>query len=370
MDSAKEPNPAAERAERPAVTAQYVIASCRGGILSVFYDNGKPVRLDFSGGKTSLVGNIYLGRVQHIVKNLDAAFVDIGEEKPAFLTDAGRYALHGKSEAGKPLLVEGGELIVKVKKDAHGLKGPSVTASFREKSDRSLLQKASFQKAPVLLKAADPTWRTVLRECFSGTHAERTEAEILTDLPEVFQALTGQPPEEEPVYVKKLPERFRKTGKPLCDAETGIPVRFRNDPQIRLTSLYSMETLLTSCTERKVWLKSGGFLVIDPVEAMTVIDVNSGKFDKKGARDSTIRRVDLEAAEEAMQQIRLRNLSGIIVIDFIDLSTPEDQEALLRRLRELASLDPVRTEVIDITKLNLVEITRRKSGRTLAEQLI
>ena len=136
-----------------------------------------------------------------------------------------------------------------------------------------------------------------------------------------------------------------------------------------LKSLYSLETAVSSATDRRVWLKSGGYLVIDPVEAMTVIDVNTGKTDKKGSKDDIIRLTDREAAEEAMRQLRLRNLSGIILIDFIDMKEEADREALMRLLRERAKNDPNGTEIVDITKLNLVEIVRRKKGRTLAEQL-
>ena len=102
---------------------------------------------------------------------------------------------------------------------------------------------------------------------------------------------------------------------------------------------------------------------------MTVIDVNTGKTDKKGSKDDIIRLTDREAAEEAMRQLRLRNLSGIILIDFIDMKEEADREALMRLLRERAKNDPNGTEIVDITKLNLVEIVRRKKGRTLAEQL-
>ena len=102
---------------------------------------------------------------------------------------------------------------------------------------------------------------------------------------------------------------------------------------------------------------------------MTVIDVNTGTTDKKGSTDDIIRLTDREAAEEAMRQLRLRNLSGIILIDFIDMKEEADREALMRLLRERAKNDPNGTEIVDITKLNLVEIVRRKKGRTLAEQL-
>ena len=381
---------------------RFAAASFQGGILSAFYENQMPVRVDFSAGESSLVGNIYLGRVSHIVKNLGAVFVDIGEERPAFLADAGSYVLGNAESSSGRRLREGDFLPVKVRKDAHGIKGPTVTSRFPERKDQELMQRVPFLSAPARLLTAEPSWLSMLRECFplskssgnlissqssgnqaslpgdaaetadtgeGGTTGKDSCDEIITDSAEIFEILTGKKPPEEVSYRKKLPEKFRTREELPLDIHTGVRVRFWNDPKISLSSLYAMETLLRDCTSRKVWLKGGGFLVIDPTEAMTVIDVNSGKFEKSGSRRETIRRVDLEAAEEIMRQVRLRNLSGIIVADFIDLSEKEDQESLLALLRELAAGDPVQTEIVDLTKLNLVEMTRRKSGRTLAEQI-
>ena len=181
--------------------------------------------------------------------------------------------------------------------------------------------------------------------------------------------MTGKQPPEEEAWRKDLPAHLRKE-RPAARTRNGrFSVRFYADPVLPLKSLYSLETAVSSATDRRVWLKSGGYLVIDPVEAMTVIDVNTGKTDKKGSKDDIIRLTDREAAEEAMRQLRLRNLSGIILIDFIDMKEEADREALMRLLRERAKNDPNGTEIVDITKLNLVEIVRRKKGRTLAEQL-
>ena len=121
---------------------------------------------------------------------------------------------------------------------------------------------------------------------------------------------------------------------------------------------------------KKVWMKSGGYLVIEPTEALVVIDVNTGKYSGKKALRETIMKINLEAAEEIGHQIRLRNLSGIIVIDFIDMEREEDKKFLLKRLEEIVSKDPVKTTVVEITKLNLVEITRKKIRKPLCEQAL
>lgn len=138
---------------------------------------------------------------------------------------------------------------------------------------------------------------------------------------------------------------------------------------VALIKLYRIEKTLEEALNKKVWLKSGGYLVIEPTEALTVIDVNTGKYaGKKNLRD-TIMKINLEAAEEASRQLRLRNLSGIIIIDFIDMEMEEDRKRLLKKLAEWCGRDPVKTTVVDITKLNLVEVTRKKIRRPLYEQV-
>ena len=121
--------------------------------------------------------------------------------------------------------------------------------------------------------------------------------------------------------------------------------------------------------QKRVWLRSGGYLVIEYTEAMTVIDVNTGKYPGKKNQKDTIRMTNLEAAKEISRQLRLRNLSGIIMVDFIDMKRQEDREALMDSLRTFVLADPVKTTVVDMTALNLVEITRKKEKKPLWEQI-
>ena len=118
-----------------------------------------------------------------------------------------------------------------------------------------------------------------------------------------------------------------------------------------------------------MWLKSGGYLVIEPTEAMTVIDVNTGKYTGKKNKRDTILKINLEAAAEISHQMRLRNFSGIILVDFIDMEEKEDQELLMKTLAVQCARDPVKTTVVDMTRLNLVEITRKKIRKPLHEQV-
>jgi len=154
-------------------------------------------------------------------------------------------------------------------------------------------------------------------------------------------------------------------------------IRLYQDPDFPLDKLYSLETRLEEAMGRMVWLKSGANLVVEQTESLTAIDVNTGKCTKlpgdrafKGpSSEDTMRRVNLEAAVEVARQLRLRNLSGIIIVDFINLATLAQEEELLQMLRELTREDPVTVKVVDITPLGLVEITRKKVYPSLREQL-
>lgn len=156
--------------------------------------------------------------------------------------------------------------------------------------------------------------------------------------------------------------------------ETELPdkkglLRLYDDTSFSLCKLYSTDTALQKALNEKVWLRHGGYLVIQPTEALTVIDVNSGKNISKGKNEEGIMKINLEAAREAARQIRLRNLSGIIIIDFINMESDENINLLIREFRGFLAADPIQTTLVDITPLNLVEVTRKKVHRPLYEQV-
>ena len=164
---------------------------------------------------------------------------------------------------------------------------------------------------------------------------------IITDDPQIYNSL----------------EHYLKEN----DLQNLSKLRLYQDDLLPLYKLCRLEREIDLATSRQVWLKSGGYLVIDPTEALTVIDVNTGKYSGKKLRRETLKTINLEAAKEAARQIRLRNLSGIILIDFINMENKEDQKELLAFLESRLFADPVKTRLIDMTKLELVEITRKKS---------
>ena len=138
---------------------------------------------------------------------------------------------------------------------------------------------------------------------------------------------------------------------------------------LSLSSLYSLERRIQEALQERVWMKSGGYLVIQPTEALTVIDVNSGKSVAKKQAEEHHLKINLEAAQEIAHQLRLRNLSGIIIVDFIDMKSGSYQEMLMQALRNAVRTDSVPVQVVGMTRLNLVEITRKKIKKPLAEQV-
>jgi ribonuclease G len=144
-------------------------------------------------------------------------------------------------------------------------------------------------------------------------------------------------------------------------------LRLYEDKLLPLYKLYSVESLLANALKEYVWLKSGAYLVIQPTEALTVIDVNTGKCISKKKDDEAYLKINIEAAKEAARQIRLRNLSGIILVDFINMDTKESMDVLLELFEKELKKDPIATTLVDVTKLQLVEVTRKKVRRPLHE---
>lgn len=146
-------------------------------------------------------------------------------------------------------------------------------------------------------------------------------------------------------------------------------LKLYTDHLFPLSKLYNVESQIRDALKERVWLKSGAYLVIQPTEALTVIDVNTGKFISNKNKEEGFLKVNLEAAQEIGRQLRLRNYSGIILVDFIDMKKTESKEKLMAALHGIAAKDKVRTAVVDMTKLGLVEITRKKIKKPLHEQV-
>lgn len=369
------------------------------------------IRLESDQGK-SIFGNIYTGQVENIASNIQAAFVQIEPGKRCYypLAEAQR-AVFSAGRKGKGPLRPGDELLVQVNRDAMKGKLPALTSNLNftgrylvlttgdkkfglssklSQEDRHRLSGWLREEAErpdkefgiiVRTNAADASKEEILKElewlksryhkavvqgrnrtCFSLVLETepfyvaavrdaygRDLDEIITDVPEIREMILGYLEEISPELKEKL--------------------RFYQDKLLPLYKLYRVETALDAIQKEKVWLNSGGFLVIQQTEAFVSIDVNSGKYTGKKKMEETFRKINLEAAAEISRQLRLRNLSGIILIDFINMENPDHRDELFHVLQKLLRKDPIKSRAIDITPLHILEMTRKKVRRPVIEDI-
>lgn len=360
-----------------------------------------------------ILNNIYVGRISQVAKNIDAAFVEIEKGKKCFLPLSDlTHPVYVKRISKKQPLSQGDELLVQIVREAVKTKDPQVSTNLSLAGVYSVVTSAERQVG--VSGKIDSEKRELLRTLAAAVHDERFGVIVRTNaadlLPGGEQALTSeicslqeqmqkvisQAPyrtiysvlhEAPPEYIRILQNQpFERISEIVTD-DTVIfgelaafasvhpsmkldqKLRFYNDTQLDLPKLYSIQVQLERALQKKIWLKSGANLLIETTEAMTVIDVNSSKNVKKRSPGELHLQINLEAAEEIAAQLLLRNISGIIIIDFIDMASDEDKERLLAAMRSFVKRDPVKTEVIDLTRLGLMELTRKKTRRPLSEQL-
>ena len=220
-----------------------------------------------------------------------------------------------------------------------------------------------IREAQALIRQAVALWQNAgMRTCYSCLY--RPESGYLTEIRDTPQEQYEEILTDDPALYEEIRAFLERSCPQALSA-----LRLYQDSAVSLRNLYGLPAKIREACGKRVWLKSGGYLVIEPTEALTVIDVNSGKYTgKKGMRD-TFRLINREAALEIARQLRLRNLSGIILVDFISMEKKEDEKELLQLLSAELKKDPVKTAVVDMTPLGLVEITRKKVRRSIYEQL-
>jgi len=388
----------------------YCITNYENKLCGCLLQDNRIFELQIFSEETSLLGNIYIGKVKNIVKNIDAAFVEIAGGQMCFLPlpEAQNPILTNRVSTGK--LVPGDEILVQVKKDAVKTKDPVLTANlsfsgrycavqadgnkkihYSHKMDQDSKKRlAQALKQIVLPDGCSLVVRTQAQELAEPDELCKEAQRLLAQAEQllqtgrmrtVFSKLSAQ----EPSYLNLLREWKNWPDKIITDQpsvhtqilqfireyapEMESRLTLYQDPSMNLYTLYGLGSKIQEGLERRIWLKSGGYLVIEQTEALVVIDVNTGKFDGKKSALETFHRINMEAAQESARQMRLRNLSGIIIIDFINESAKEAQEELLSYMSELLKEDPVTAKLIDMTPLGLVEITRKKVHMSLAEQL-
>ncbi|MEX3507249.1 translation initiation factor IF-2 N-terminal domain-containing protein [Corynebacterium sp. LK2590] len=372
-----------------------------------------------SDSQASLIGNIYLGRVQNVLPSMEAAFVDFGEGRNGVLY-AGELnwramGLKGRSRKIEQALKSGDQILVQVSKDPIGHKGARLTTQI-SLAGRFLVYVPKGRSAGISRKLPAPErkrLKEILQRVVPGeggtiirTAAENVSEEaIATDvgrLHGVWEDIQDRAEKEKkskgakPVTLYEEPDMLVKVVRDLFNGDFKHLVvdgkKAFNTVNAYIQSVapdladrverfdrnkhggqdafaaYRIDEQLQKALARKVWLPSGGTLVIDRTEAMTVIDVNTGKFTGSGGDlEETVTRNNLEAAEEIVRQMRLRDLGGMIVVDFIDMVLPENQELVLRRLKEALGRDRTRHQVSEVTSLGLVQMTRKRLGAGLLE---
>lgn len=329
----------------------------KGQLVTAFFQKGQLEQIHVYGEGSHKdqpqLGEVYLGKVTRVAQNLGAAFVDIQRGISCYLSlgsDLGvslleKGMLHRTNRTGNVPIKAGDELLVQVTKEALKTKLPAVSGKITKCENIEMLrEKAEHALCYTKLVQVMPGWLYFLQECLKEG---KQSLQVITDDAEIQAQL--------------------KQERPMNFDE--VQLRYYEDARVSLAALYSIETYLSQLTARQVWLRCGGYLVIDHTEAMTVIDVNSGKCIRKDSPEELIQLVNKEAGEEVFRQLRLRNLSGMILVDFLNIRDKEQREQFFQELRRMAQQDSVPTKVHDITALGIVEITRKKVSHPLSEQL-
>ncbi len=398
-------------ARREAVDRDMIVRSKNGRIqIAVLEDKVLVEHYVARSQESSLIGNVYLGRVQNVLPSMEAAFVDIGRGRNAVLY-SGEVDWDAVETGNQPRRIElalksGDRVLVQVTKDPVGHKGARLTSQI-SLPGRYLVYVPGGAMNGISRKLPD-TERARLKRILKEVLPEssgvivRTAAEGATEeqLTRDVQRLTSQwehissqaPTIQAPALLHAEPDLLVKIVRDVFNEDFTKMLIQGEDAYQTITSYlagvapdlleriekyedeqdpfdrYRVSEQIEKALERKVWLPSGGSLVIDRTEAMTVVDVNTGKFVGTGGNlEETVTKNNLEAAEEIVRQLRLRDIGGIIVVDFIDMVLESNRDLVLRRLVECLSRDRTKHQVAEVTSLGLVQMTRKKLGLGLLE---
>lgn len=352
------------------------------------------ILVEDTGEENFRVGDIYVGKIQNIVDNIDAAFVEISPNTVCYMNIAQRPSK--KFHCGQEITVQVEKTAVKTKQavvsdtlelagkyvviDASGT-GTHISKKITDESSIERLQHLANQidfcpYAIIFRTNAMDADNEVIRSEIQSLYQQLSEIQKKGTTRKAYSVLY----QNEPFYMEYIKgcqvnqyDRIITDDAEIYDLleKAAIPgIEFYADSQYPLDSQFGLSHKIKKMMDKRVWLKSGGNIIIEPTEALTVIDVNTGKaIQGKRQRESTFYKINVEAALEAARQIRARNISGIILIDFIDMQNKENEEKLMAVFREELKKDKIKTAVIDITKLGLLELTRMKKNPPLWEVL-
>ncbi len=386
-----------------------IITKSENKIVTAVFENHEVAELHCSNADAQdeqLLGNIYVGRVKNIVANINAAFVEIANGQECY------YAIHENTspiftrKIGKAPLCIGDELLVQVSKEAVKTKVPTVSSKLeivgkyavltsgdtRIGASNKLPKEERMRLTAIAKEYVNDIYGIIMRTNANGIHSAILHDEIRSLIAEYHRIVAaGQTrvcfsclKESAKQYLLELQNVYQEGLTEILvedielhqeivnfmtrtQSEDLKKLRLYEDRLLPLHKLYSIEKHIDEALKERVWMKSGAYLVIQPTEALTVIDVNTGKSIDKNKKESVYFKINMEAAKEAARQIRLRNLSGIIIIDFINLSDQALNEELLRYFEQELRKDSIATTLVDMTKLQLVEVTRKKIRRPFHE---
>ncbi|QBI55335.1 Rne/Rng family ribonuclease [Streptomonospora litoralis] len=358
----------------------------------------------------SYVGNVYLGRVQNVLPSMEAAFVDIGKGRNAVLY-AGEVNWDASGMEGQPKRIEsvlksGQSVLVQVTKDPLGHKGARLTSQISLPGrylvyvpdgsmtgiSRKLPDKERTRLKQILKKVMPENAGVIVRTAAEGASEEELERDISRLAKQWDSIKRKSRSASAPALLNSEPDLTVRVVRDVFNEDFSSLVVSGDEawdtvhdyvdyvaPHLseRLShwtderdvfAAYRIDEQIAKALERKVWLPSGGSLIVDRTEAMTVVDVNTGKFTGQGGNlEETVTKNNLEAAEEIVRQLRLRDIGGIIVIDFIDMVLESNRDLVLRRLLECLSRDRTKHQVAEVTSLGLVQMTRKRVGQGLLE---
>ncbi len=354
-----------------------------------------------------IVGNIYKGKTENVLPGMQAAFIDIGEEKNSFL-----YVDDLISDEDLPIekkLFTGEKLLVEVIKEPIKPKGSRVTTNItipgrylvlmpksknigisrkiEDEEERERLKKIVQEIKPpdmgVIIRTASEgkekedlerdlkflisTWETILKK----SAILPAPSLLYEDLSLIYRTIRDLFTTDVERFIIDSEEEYKK----ILEFLEGFAPHLKDRVYLfreldNIFEYFGIEDEIRKALRKRVWLKCGGYIFIDQTEALTVIDVNTGKYVGKSKLSETILRTNLEAAEEIARQLRLRDIGGIIIIDFIDMEDKEDEQKVIEKLEEALSKDKTKTNIVDITKLGLLEMTRKRVRRDLGQMLM
>ena len=365
--------------------------------------------------ESSIIGNVYLGRVQNVLPSMEAAFVDIGRGRNAVLYsgEVDWEAAQAEGEKNQPRRIElalkpGDRILVQVTKDPIGHKGARLTSQVSLPGrylvyvpngsmngiSRKLPDTERARLKRILKEVLPDNVGVIVRTAAEGATEEQLTLDVnrLTAQWAEISKQVANPNAQAPMMLHSEPDLLVKIVRDVFNEDFRAMVIHGQDAQQTIEAYlrsvapdlldrvqkhegdhdpfdeYRISEQIEKALERKVWLPSGGSLVIDRTEAMTVVDVNTGKFVGSGGNlEETVTKNNLEAAEEIVRQLRLRDIGGIIVVDFIDMVLESNRDLVLRRLVECLSRDRTKHQVAEVTSLGLVQMTRKRLGLGLLE---